>query len=246
MLPANTEKSEVIRVVVADADEGSQRNIQAIFATEPDVVASAQCATVEDTLGFVREALPNVLIVDLGLADRGATRIVKAVLQEYPDLGVIVLTLHDEKQCLLEYLNWGARGFILKPAETETTLTAVRLVARGERFVDPLLPHCLVSHYLANPAAAASKIDTARLEVLTIREREVCRYLASGYTNAEVADFLRISKRTVETHRAAIMAKVGVRSRAQLVHFAIEHGLWPEPESVHLVAANRTTAAAGE
>ena len=88
--------------------------------------------------------------------------------------------------------------------------------------------------------------DSTRLDVLTIREREVCRYLASGYTNAEVADVLRISKRTVETHRAAIMSKVGVKSRAQLVHFAIEHGLWPEQESERAHSAVHLSVAPGE
>jgi len=242
---ANTEHSQVTRVLVADADEASRRNIQAIIGAASDVVLAATTATVDETLGFVRDGNPDLLLLDLSLPERGATRIIKSVIQTAPDLGVIVLTLHDEKQCLLEYLNWGARGFILKPAEVDTTLAAIRFVNQGERFVDPLLPHCLVSNYLSNPSAANKK-SSSRIDVLTIREREVCRYLASGYTNAEVADFLRISKRTVETHRAAIMAKVGVKSRAQLVHFAIEHGLWPEPETEHIVPANRITAAAGE
>lgn len=242
MAAANSTQPGVIRVLVADADEASQKNVQSILSATEDVVVAGQTAEVDETLGFVRDEKPDLLILDLGLPDRGATRIVKSVLQENREFGVIVLTLHDEKQCLLEYLNWGARGFILKPADAETTITAAHLVHRGERFVDPLLPHCLVSHYAANPSLPIVKLGSTRLEVLTIREREVCRYLASGYTNAEVADFLRISKRTVETHRAAIMSKVGVKSRAQLVHFAIEHGLWPEPELPNLP----TAVAAGE
>jgi len=246
MATSDIAQSDVIRVIVADADEASQRNVQSIFASTHDVVSAGQTANVDDTLGIIRSDKPDVLILDLALPDRGATKIVKAVLQEAPDFAVIALTLHDEKQCLLEYLNWGARGFILKPAEAETALTAIRLVHQGERFVDPLLPHCLVSHYVANPSAMGAKHSSVKLEALTIREREVCRYLASGYTNAEVADFLRISKRTVETHRAAIMSKVGVKSRAQLVHFAIEHGLWPEAESAHLVRGIRVSASAGE
>lgn len=230
MLLTNDTEFAAIRVLVTDTDEESQGNLQSILGSTRDITLAYQATSVQDSLDFVRNSRPNVLMLDLGLPDRGATRIIRPVLQEYPDVGVIVLTLHDEKQCLLEYLNWGARGFILKPAVSETALSAIREVHHGGRFVNPLLPHCLVSHYFANPAALRAH-DSARLDVLTIREKEVCRYLASGYTNAEVADVLRISKRTVETHRAAIMSKVGVKSRAQLVHFAIEHGLWPEPES---------------
>ncbi len=245
MLLSNDNESAPIRVLVTDTDEESQRNLQEIMGATRDIVLSFQATGVEDTLDYARKSRPNILMLDLGLPDRGATRIIRPVLQEYPDIGVIVLTLHDEKQCLLEYLNLGARGFILKPAVADTTTISVREVFRGGRFVDPLLPHCLVSHYVANPAAPRNQ-DSARVDVLTIREKEVCRYLASGYTNAEVADVLRISKRTVETHRAAIMSKVGVKSRAQLVHFAIEHGLWPEPEAEHVANTVHLSVAPGE
>ena len=245
MLLPNDSEPAAIRVLVTDTDEASGRNLHAIMGSTQDITLAYQATGVKDTLEFVRSSHPNVVMLDLGLADRGATRIIRPVLQEYPDIGIIVLTLHDEKQCLLEYLNWGARGFILKPAVPETALSAIRDVHQGGRFVDPLLPHCLVSHYVANPAALRSH-DSTRLDVLTIREKEVCRYLASGYTNAEVADVLRISKRTVETHRAAIMSKVGVKSRAQLVHFAIEHGLWPEPDANNIAGAVRLSVAPGE
>ncbi len=215
---ANDSQSKVIRVSLTDSDEASQRNIQAILGAAPDIALVGQNTNVEKCLENVRDLHPSILLLDLGLPDRGATRIIKPVLQETPNIGVVVLTLHDEKQCLLEYLNLGARGFILKPAVAETTLKSIRDVHLGGRFVDPLLPHCLVSHYVVN-GSAGLRYDASRLDALTIREREVCRYLASGYTNAEVAGVLRISKRTVETHRAAIMAKVGLKSRAQLVHF---------------------------
>ena len=235
----NSETS-ALRIHLTDPDEECRQLIQAIFAQEQDLTLCGCSSGVEDTFDEIRKQKPHVLLLDLLVPDRGANRIARRVMQEYPDIGVVVLTLHDEKQCLLEYLNWGARGFILKPVVPGTALRAIREVFRGGRFVDPLLPHCLVSQYVESPNAPRVH-DASKIDVLTIREREVCRYLASGYTNAEVADVLRISKRTVETHRAAIMSKVGVKSRAQLVHFAIEQGLWPEPgvsshrpDAVHL------------
>lgn len=245
MLLATTIQPAAIRVHATDADEYSLRHLHTLIKATRDIAIVSQAVDVEDTLQDIRNLRPDILLLDLGMPDRGATRIIRPVLQEFPGIGVIVLTLHDEKQCLLEYLNWGARGFILKPAVPETAMAAIREVYRGERFIDPLLPHCLVSHYLTNTTPVRAQ-DSTRVDVLTIREREVCRYLASGYTNAEVADVLRISKRTVETHRAAIMSKVGVKSRAQLVHFAIEHGLWPEPESEHVANAVHLSVAPGE
>jgi DNA-binding NarL/FixJ family response regulator len=215
-----------IRVHLVDSDHASQQRVRDVVQTTDDIVLVGCTSGLDETFLQIRAQMPSVILLDLGLPDRTASRITRRLREEHPQLGIGVLTLHDDKQCLLEYLNWGARGFLLKPVEHDALLTAVREVHGGGRFVDPLLPHCLVSHYIANPGAIQAT-DSSKVDMLTVREREVCRYLASGYTNAEVADALRISKRTVETHRAAIMSKVGVKSRAQLVHFAIEHGLWP-------------------
>lgn len=217
-----------VRVHLTDPDDESCQRIQSILQATHDLQLGSISSGLDDTLQALRARKPHIVLLNLSLPGRTSSQLTREVLHEFPDIGVVVLTLHDEKQCLLEYLNWGARGFVLKPVVTTTMLKAVREVFRGGRYVDPLLPHCLVSKYLEHPNIPRA-VDATKIEVLTLREREVCRYLASGYTNAEVADVLRISKRTVETHRAAIMSKVGVKSRAQLVHFAIEQGLWPEP-----------------
>ena len=219
-----------LRVHLVDPDPEGQKHIKAILSSAEGVVLAGCSWGVEDTLEDIRTQPPHLLLVDLMLAERGATRITRYARQEHPDIGVVVFTLHDEKQCLLEYLSLGARGFLLKPVEQVALLEAIRVVHNSGRFVDPLLPHCLVSRYLDDPNPRPAT-GHAEVDMLTVREREVCRYLASGYTNAEVADVLRISKRTVETHRASIMSKVGAKSRAQLVHFAIEHGLGPETGS---------------
>lgn len=219
-------QSPKIRALLVDPDQASQQRVKDVLQSTDDAALIGCSSGFDETFQDLQSVTPDLVLLDLLLPERGASRITRRLRNESPDVGIVVLTLHDEKACLLEYLNWGARGFLLKPVEHDALLTAVREVHRGGRFVDPLLPHCLVSHYVENPSAARSG-DPSKVEILTVREREVCRYLASGYTNAEVADALRISKRTVETHRAAIMSKVGVKSRAQLVHFAIEHGLWP-------------------
>lgn len=221
---------EQLQIQLVDPDPEGQEHVRSILRTAEGVRLVGCSGKVDDTLEDIRTQRPHLLLVDLMLAERGATRITRQVRQEYPDIGIVVFTLHDEKQCLLEYLSLGARGFLLKPVERDALLEAIRVVHSGGRFVDPLLPHCLVSHYLDNPNPQRTT-GSSEVEVLTVREREVCRYLASGYTNAEVADVLRISKRTVETHRASIMSKVGAKSRAQLVHFAIEHGLGPDAGS---------------
>jgi two-component system response regulator NreC len=245
MIFSTDSQSPKIRVQLVDSEQASQQRVKEVLQSSDDALLIGCSSGFEETFQDIRSEKPQLVLLDLLLPERGAARVTKQLRQEQPDIGIIVLTLHDEKQCLLEYLSLGARGFLLKPVEPDALLTAVREVHRGSRFVDPLLPHCLVSHYVDGPSPPRNA-DPSKVEILTVREREVCRYLASGYTNAEVADALRISKRTVETHRAAIMSKVGVRSRAQLVHFAIEHGLWPGADPSQDPHARHLTVTPGE
>lgn len=233
-----------IRVHLVEPDNRSRSDLLGKLSVIADVTLTRCSSTPEEALGAIQADGHEVLLLDLALPDRGASQIVRRLFEIQSTVGVVAMTLHDERQCLLQYLSWGVRGFVLRPVDIETLAVAIRHVARGARFVDPLLPHCLVSKYAENPSATRV-VDQTRLQVLTAREREICRYLASGYTNAEVADVLHISKRTVETHRAAIMSKVGVKSRAQLVHFAIEQGIWPDNVS-HNPSARHLDVTPGE
>jgi len=143
------------------------------------------------------------------------------VLQEKPPLGIIILTMHDDEYYLRELFRIGVRGFVLKNSAHGDLLRAIRQVHRGQEFVDPSLAgRMLTDHYSQRRCSA-----TARSELLTRREKEVCALLAYGHTNVEIADKLCISVRTVDTHRANITAKLESGSRAELVRFAIENNL---------------------
>jgi len=135
-----------------------------------------------------------------------------------PDAKVLVLSMQDDPRYVREAFEAGARGYVLKEAADTDVVDAVRAVASGERYVHPSLGARLV-------AAEAEERKRAESDPLSEREREVLRLLALGHTNQEIAALLYISVRTAETHRAHIMQKLGLASRAELVRYALDHGL---------------------
>ena len=141
-----------------------------------------------------------------------------AVLQAVPDVKVLVLSMQDDPRYVREAFEVGATGYVLKEAADTEVVGAVRDVAAGERYVHPALGARLV-------AAEAEERKRAEADPLSEREREVLRLLALGHTNQEIAKMLYISVRTAETHRAHIMQKLRLSSRAELVRYALENGL---------------------
>jgi DNA-binding NarL/FixJ family response regulator len=141
-----------------------------------------------------------------------------ALLQAVPDTKVLVLSMQDDPRYVREAFDAGASGYVLKEAADSEVVSAVRAVAAGERYVHPVLGARLI-------AAEAEERKRAEVDPLSEREREVLRLLALGHTNQEIAKMLYISVRTAETHRAHIMQKLGLSSRAELVRYALSEGL---------------------
>ena len=133
--------------------------------------------------------------------------------------------MHDEKYYVQDLFRLGARGFVLKKSSGEELLRAIRAARKGERYVDPALVDEAVASYvgMTSRTGASAKPE---LDVLTPREQEICRLLAYGHTNVEIAEQLHISNRTVQTHRRNILTKLGLSGRAELVAFAMDHGLF--------------------
>ncbi len=211
-----------IRIHITDDHAVFRCGLKAFIEKQSDLQVVSEATDANETLDRIREGKPDVAILDINIPGRSASNLAQSLLEEQPKLALLILTIHDEEHYLREFLRIGARGFMVKTSTGNDLIEAIRKVHRGEQYVDPQLSHYLIANYIGRP-----RKSKAGAELLTGREREICQYLASGHTNAEVADALSISKRTVETHRAAIMSKLGLRSRAELVHFAMENGLWP-------------------
>lgn len=211
-----------IRIHITDDHAIFRCGLKAFIEKEADLAVVSEATDAEETLLRVRESTPDVAILDINIPGRSASSLTQVLLEQNPKLALLILTIHDEEHYLREFLRLGARGFMVKTSTGTELIEAIRKIHRGEQYVDSQLSRYLIANYIGRPNKTKAAID-----LLTGREREICQHLASGHTNAEVAEALSISKRTVETHRAAIMAKIGLKSRAELVNFAMENGLWP-------------------
>lgn len=210
-----------IRVLIADDHAVFRSGLRALLEKEPDIEVVGETgdgfATVEAACG----GTADVLLLDISMPKLPGPRVAEAVLKKRPRLAIVVLTMHEDEYYLQELFKIGARAFILKKSTGTELLQAVRAASRGEQYVDPALAKYVISSYVGkNPSGKADRLD-----VLTPREKEICTLLAYGHTNAEIARKLFVSERTVETHRTNLMAKLDVKSRAELVRFAIDNGL---------------------
>jgi two-component system response regulator NreC len=193
-----------------------------LLESEPDLKIVGECETGRDAVQRAQELRPDLILMDIALPDIPgfeATRQVKKVL---PQTAILALTMHESDEYFFEMLNAGASGYVPKKAAPVELVNAIRVVQGGGVYLYPSLAKSLVRDYL-------SRVDNGDLKAaydgLTEREREVLTLIADGLSNQQVADKLVISVKTVERHRANILGKLGLHSRAELVKYAIRKGL---------------------
>jgi two-component system response regulator NreC len=196
--------------------------LKALLDNESDIEVVSETGDGFETIRAVTEHAPDILLLDISMPGLHGSKVAEEVLKLQPGLAVVILTMHEDEYYLQELFKIGARGFVLKKSSGRELIQAIRTVSRGESYVDPSLGGSVISSYVGG----RSQSDKAgRLDLLTRREQDVCTLLAYGHTNAEIAERLSISARTVETHRSNIMGKLELGTRADLVRFAIENGL---------------------
>lgn len=210
-----------IRVMIADDHEVFRSGLKALLRQSPDLEVVAEAGSGTDTLRVVARSNVDVLVLDLSMPGCPGSQVAETIVKEHRQVRIVVLTMHEDEYYLRELLKIGARAFVLKKSSGTCLLQAIRAVHRGEMFVDPALMSRMASQYAGLPVSE----HAGRLDLLTPRERDVCALLAQGHTNEEVGRKLCISARTVETHRANVTSKLEVRSRAELLRFALESGL---------------------
>ena len=207
-----------IRVLVVDDHAVVRSGLRRVVDAEKDMVTVGEAASAERAVFEALEHKPDVVLLDVVMPGKSGIEGLPALLQASPDTKVLILSMQDDPQYVREAFEAGASGYVLKEAADTEVVAAVRAVAAGERYVHPTLGARLV-------AAEAAERKRAESDPLSEREREVLALLALGHTNQEIAALLYISVRTAETHRAHIMQKLGLASRAELVRYALDHGL---------------------
>ena len=207
-----------IRVVIVDDHAILRAGLRRVLEAEPDIEVVGEAESADRAVFEAISGQPDIVLMDVMMPGKTGIEGMPAVLGAVPDVKVLVLSMQDDPHYVREAFAAGAAGYVLKEAADSEVVGAVRAVAAGERYVHPALGARLV-------AAEAEERRRAEEDPLSEREREVLRLLALGHTNQEIAKSLYISVRTAETHRAHIMQKLRLKSRAELVRYALENGL---------------------
>lgn len=206
--------AQEIRIVLADDHQVVRSGLRLLLDAEEGMEVVAEASDVDGARRYVRGHHPAVLVLDLNMPGGSSLEAIPEIRRESPNTQIVVLTMQQEPAFAREALGAGALGYVLKEAADEELVEAVRNAAAGEHYLNPRLG-----------ARIASAPPPGPPDDLSQREAEVLRLIALGHTNAEIAEQLFLSVRTVETHRSHIQQKLGRSTRAELVAYALEHGL---------------------
>jgi two-component system response regulator NreC len=211
----------VIRLLIVDDHQLVRSGLRRLLEGEEDMTVEDEAGTAYDGVRLARLHKPDVILLDVVMPGGSGLDAIPEIREAAPEAKIVTLSMQDDPSYVRQAFASGANGYVLKEAADNELLAAVREVAAGGSYVDPQLGARLA----AADAAAASEVAA---DPLTDREREVLRLLALGHTNQEIAQMLFLSVRTAETHRARIMQKLRLSTRAELVRYAIDHGVLAE------------------
>jgi two-component system response regulator NreC len=207
-----------VRVLIVDDHAVVRAGLRLLIDAEDDLEAVGEAGNARDAVFQARALKPDVVLMDVVMPDQSGLDVVPTILHERPETKVLVLSMQDDPQYVRQAFAAGAKGYVLKEAADTEVVSAIREVANGGSYVHPTLGARLV-------AAESAEARRAEEDPLSDREREVLRLLALGHTNQEISTQLFISVRTAETHRAHIMQKLRLSSRAELVRYALDQGV---------------------
>lgn len=209
-----------VRILLVDDHAVLRSGLRLLLEREEGLEPVGEAATAEEAVRSLPRLTPDVVVIDIEMPGMGGLEGVALLRERAPHAHVLVLSMHDESRYVRLAFDAGAHGYLPKAAADEDLVRAIRAVAAGERYVHPSL----------GAALAAPDAPTGPIDDLTAREREVLRLLALGHTNHEIAERLVVSVRTVESHRAHVMTKLRVSTRAGLVREALRAGLLVEDD----------------
>jgi two-component system response regulator NreC len=208
-----------ISILIADDHGVLRAGLRALLSAEPDLEVVADADNGDDALRLAGELRPEVVLLDVNMPGMGGIEVTRRIKEIYPEMRVLILTVHEDESLFQEAIQAGASGYIIKRAVESELIDAIRAVKRGDLYVHPAMTRALLREISPHRVAP----DDSPIEALTRREVDVLKLIAQGYTNRQTAEALSISVRTVESHRANLMGKLNLRSRVDLVRYAKEH-----------------------
>ncbi len=207
-----------MRILVAD-DHGIVRSgLRLLLERQADLEVVAEAADGVEAIEEAQAQRPDLCILDVGMPRLTGLQAAREIRSHRPDTTILMLSMHDDERYLFEALKAGASGYVLKREADQDLVAAVRAVGRGDAFLTNAAEESLVRAWMDDDAVGPK-------EPLTPREEEVVKLIAEAHTNAQIAQVLHVSEKTVESHRANVLRKLGMRDRVELVRYAIRRGL---------------------
>lgn len=212
-----------IRIVIADDHTVLRAGLRMLLDAQIDMKVIGEAGSGVELLALLSQLAPDLILLDLTMPGLGGLETLPLLRKTIPEARILILTMHDDESYLRQALREGASGYVLKKAADSELIAAIRSVMRGEVYVHPSLTRALLEDMLPN-----DQPDTDNpWDTLSERERDVLLLVARGHTAAKIAESMNLSAKTVETYRARGMEKLGLRSRAALIQFALSHNLLP-------------------
>ena len=211
-----------VRVLIADDHAIVREGIRMILAARNDIEVVGEAADGRETIAQASKLAPDVILMDIAMPGLGGLEATLEIVKTNPQSKILVLTQYDDSEYIYRFLKAGATGYVLKKAVGSDLVAAIRAVAQGKSFVDPAIADKVIKGYLEHPETSS---DETLYDRLSDREKTVFKLIAEGYTSRQIAESLYLSIKTVMTHRANIMEKLELHNRADLIKYAIRHGL---------------------
>ncbi len=212
---------EKITILIADDHAIVRDGLRAMAGAQEDMDVVAEAVDGREAVEKTRRHLPQVVLMDITMPGKNGLEATREIKKAFPDVKILVLTMHESDEYFFQMLEAGASGYFVKGGSTADLIGAIRSVSQGDVFLYPTMAKKLLSEYLKKEKTGAEREN---YDGLTARELEIIKLVAGGSTNQEIAYRLVLSAATVQTHRAHIMAKLGLHNRTELVRYALKKG----------------------
>ncbi|OZB91222.1 response regulator transcription factor [Paenibacillus sp. XY044] len=213
----------MINIIIVDDHAMVRSGLRMLLSAAPDIEVAAEASEGDEGIRMALEHQPDVVLMDLSMPHgKDGLTAATELKEQLPGVAVLILTMHDDDEYLFRAIHAGAAGYVLKSAPHEELLTAIRTVAGGDAYLYPTATKRLMNEYVEQMRRGES---TDLFDSLSEREKEVLSLTAMGYANKEIAEQLVISVKTVETHKSNLMEKLGLKTRPELIKYAMKKGL---------------------
>ncbi|EJL22607.1 response regulator transcription factor [Novosphingobium sp. AP12] len=209
----------ISRILIADDHQAMRQGVRSLLESHPAYQVIAEAGDGREALDLAREGKPDIAILDYSLPLMNGLELTRSIKHDLPRTEVLIYTMHDRESILIDVLRAGARGYVLKSDSGAHLIAAVAALARHKPYFSGAISETLLEHFIE------SDHSTDKSVMLTAREREIVQLIAEGKLNKQIAHMLNISVKTVETHRAAAMHKLKLRSTAELVLYAVRNNI---------------------